>query len=193
MFRFFPPKFHFLREWWLCLPAFDRSSVFGSLILAVALAWTDRGRAGDPREIQAKTMMSDSPLVRFYEAFSRPNPDVAEMAGLMEFWATEDLPAALSWAATVPPGALRDGTMSAIVSVWSRRDPLAAADLLRTQISDPRVLHEAIQNLALQWGVRDLPAARRWGESLSGTQGHSALLGVTQAASASKYSGGANP
>jgi hypothetical protein len=128
-------------------------------------------------------------MVRFYEAFSRPDPDAGELAQLMENWAEADLAGALEWAASVPPGAVRDGVMSVIVNVWARRDPRAAWELLQTQITEPQALHETCQSLALQWGRQDLTAAYRWSKTLEGTMAEAARRGVTQALSASKVGG----
>ena len=126
------------------------------------------------------------------QVFSGENPDVAEVALLAGKWADTDLAAAVDWAVTLSPGPLRDEVVAATLQVWGRRDPGGAAGLLKSQIDDAGVLHDALRSLALQWGGVDLKEVRQWTETLEGSQADAARTGATQAASASKY-GGRNP
>jgi hypothetical protein len=184
--------FHPVRLWFLadsrdrCLIRARFGMVGFALIFLVLL--TEGACSGEPVHLN-QAFASVSPMVRFYEAFSRPDPDAGELAQLMENWAEADLAGALEWAASVPPGAVRDGVMSVIVNVWARRDPRAAWELLQTQITEPQALHETCQSLALQWGRQDLTAAYRWSKTLEGTMAEAARRGVTQALSASKVGG----
>lgn len=149
--------------------------------------------SGDfPESISRESQETEIPLVRLTQVFSGENPDVAEIALLTGKWADTDLAAAVDWAVTLSSGPLRDEVMAATLQVWGRRDPAVAAELLRTQIEDAAVLHDAIRSLALQWGGMDLKEVRRWTETLEGSQAEAARMGGTQAASASKY-GGRNP
>jgi hypothetical protein len=81
---------------------------------------------------------------------------------VVQKWANDDFPAALSWANRESAGDQRDRLMARLAFVRSQTQPKAAAQLVVEQIPSGPAQAEAGIAVLHQWALRDFDGALAW-------------------------------
>ena len=77
----------------------------------------------------------------------------------MAQWAAKDFARAYEWTKTQEPSAWGDGILARLAFVRAQTDPIAAADLVATDMPVGRARDEAVFSVIHQWALRDARGA----------------------------------
>ncbi len=109
-------------------------------------------------------------------------------ASLIAQWAKQDFSRAYEWIKTQEPSDWRDDMLARLVFVRAKADPVAAADLVATDMSAGRAREEAVISVIHQWALRDARGAGLWAQALPDEtlreRASAEIAGITAASSA---------
>ena len=108
-----------------------------------------------------RQMTNHSPVRSRCHRLSEPGEE-PQLETLSQRWAESDPAAALQWADSLPPGALKDAVNAQVLFVVSRFKPTDAAQGVMQRIADPAIRDEAVISVVHQWAQQDAELATRW-------------------------------
>lgn len=132
-----------------------------------AIGWVRTLKGNEERAAAATDIVAQMAKSDFAQAVSISDAlaigrDDGTIERLVQRWATERLPEAISWVGTQPAGANRDQLIARIALVHAQTKPAGAAQLVADLMTAGPARDEALIAVLQEWAFRDPAGAEAW-------------------------------
>jgi hypothetical protein len=133
--------------------------------------------------VEEKTIRAEDPATKMLEV-SKPisQPPTAPLSSVAG-WANSNLPAAITWAASLPEGENKDAAIVTLGFEAARNEPTAAIELARS-LPPNRERNALLDHALNQWAASDPAAAHAWVTQIEDPELHQKLIADLAIASA---------